>query len=697
MKNYTLIITEKPDAAQRIALALNTQGKIERREEGGVPYYIATRDRDIVVAPSLGHLYTIAEERRGRDYYPVFNFRWVPRHSTERNAKRIRDWIATISKLAKNAETYIDACDYDIEGSVIGYCILKYACGNKERKSKRMKYSTLTKEELEKSYVEPLPHLNFALIEAGKARHEVDWLYGVNLSRALTISAKNWSGGYTTLTTGRVQGPSLKFIVNREKAIRSFVPTPFWEIRAKIKIGRYTFEAEYEKARIETEAEAHAIQRSCQGVDAKVEKIEVKRYQVDPPVPYDLGSLQREAYIFFRYAPRRTLNIAQRLYLEALISYPRTSSQRLPHEIDYRSILKNLSRNHKYREFTQSILSSPVVRPREGRESDPAHPAIYPTGKMAERDLDFMEARILDLVTRRFISTFGEPAVKESMKISINVNGHNFYMHGKRNLEDGWQRFYEPYAKSQEVIIPEISEKQSAIVRKIIVEGKFTRPPARYNPGSLLRKMEQAGIGTKATRANIIQALYDRKYIQDERMIAADLGFQVLETLEKHCPRVVSVEFTSELEEKMNMIQARKERKETVLLDAVETLKSATEKLKEKDKTIGERLSSPILKAKLERRIVGSCPTCSSGKLIILHSKKTRKRFLGCTNYFKAKCTTSFPLPQKGSVRSLNRSCRICGWPKIQIRVKRRRFWTLCFNPDCPSKVRRRRLEMPSM
>jgi DNA topoisomerase-1 len=137
--------------------------------------------------------------------------------------------------LAKDADNFIDACDYDIEGSIIGYCILKYACGNKEGISKRMKYSTLTKEELEKSYAEALPHLDFALIEAGRTRHEVDWLYGINLSRALTIAAKDWSGKYATLSTGRVQGPTLRFLSGKEKASDVSCQPPIGALKRKLK------------------------------------------------------------------------------------------------------------------------------------------------------------------------------------------------------------------------------------------------------------------------------------------------------------------------------------------------------------------------------------------------------------------------------------------------------------------------------
>ena len=697
MGKYTFIITEKPDAALRIASALDLKGKPKKMEDNGVPYYIAERDKQIIVVPAIGHLYTVAEEKGGRNYYPVFSFRWVPRYMAERGAKQIRVWLETISKLAKDADTYIDACDYDIEGSIIGYCILKYACGNKESVAKRMKYSTLTKEELEKSYAELLPKLDFALIEAGRTRHEIDWLYGVNLSRALTIAAKDWSGKYATLSTGRVQGPTLRFLVAREKAIRSFVPTPYWQIRAEVEIEGRVFEAAYEKEIVETKKEANALVDACKGKDGVVENIEVKQFQQMPPTPFDIGALQSEAYSLFGYTPRRTLDIAQRLYLDALISYPRTSSQKLPPAINYEAILKSLSAVSEYRKLAAELLSKKELKPNEGKKEDPAHPAIYPTGNLPERVLEEPERRIWDLVVRRFMAVFGEPAIRQSLKVCINVNGQKFFLRGRQTLKEGWLRFYEPYVRSEEVLLPPLEEGQKLKVRRIILEDKFTKPPPRYNPGSLLKRMEEAGIGTKATRADIIQTLYDRKYVRDERMVVTDLGFEVLEVLKKHCPPIVSIGLTRKLEERMDKIQANQEKRENVLLDAIEILKPVVEGLKAKEKTIGEQLSNAIKRARLEERLVGPCPLCGTGMLMILYSRKTGKRFIGCTNFFKKQCNAAFPLPQRGTARPLGRNCRGCGWPTVQVRIKGRRPWNLCFNPKCPLKEERRNIEMRSV
>jgi DNA topoisomerase-1 len=683
---YTLIITEKPDAASRIAMALDVEGKPRRMLESGVPYYVAKRSKEIVIVSALGHLYTVADQKKGKRRYPVFDFRWVPRYLAERGASRIHTWLKVISKLAENADCFIDACDYDVEGSIIGYSILKYACGGKEKTARRMKYSTLTKDELEKAYGNLLDHLDFALIEAGLTRHEVDWLYGINLSRALTGAARNHSGKYATLSTGRVQGPTLNFLEKREERIKCFVPKPYWSIRAEVKIDATVFEAEYGNNVIETKAEADAVVNSCKGKHGEIEKIEVNEFKQMPPLPFDLGSLQSEAYRVFRYTPMRTSSIAQRLYLAALISYPRTSSQKLPPAIGYQSILRQLSRVREYAKLTGELLTKPTLKPTEGKKKDSAHPAIYPTGNLPERRLYGTERNIWDLIVRRFLAVFGEPAIQKSLKATININGNLFRLIGKQTLEEGWFRFYKPYVRLEDMPLPPLKEGQKVSVKRLVLEDKFTNAPPRYNPSSLLRRMEKEEVGTKATRAGIIETLHARKYTRGERIVVTDLGFEVVDVLKKYCPTVLSLELTRKLEKRMGEIQQKKETRENVLREAIKILKPVTEKLKENEKEIGARLSQAIIKARLEERMVGACPVCQSGKLVILRSKKTGKRFIGCTNYFEGACKTAFPLPQRSLVKPLGGVCKSCSWPTVQVWMKGRRPWNLCFNPNCPLK-----------
>ena len=698
MEKYTLIITEKPDAAQRIAESLNLKGKPKKAKDRNVPYFLAEWDKPLVIVPALGHLYTVVHEHGRRNYYPVFNFKWAPRYLAEKGAGQIKTWVEVFSKLAEKADSYIDACDYDIEGALIGYTILRYACGNREKIASRMKFSTLTKAELERSYAGRMSHLDFGMIEAGKTRHEIDWLYGVNISRALTIAANRWSGRYTTLSTGRVQGPTLNFLVARERSINSFVPTPYWSILAEMEIQGKNYPVDYQTKIIEKKVDADAVIESCSGKACRIEKIEEKTTNVAPPIPFDLGSLQSEAYSLFGYTPRRTGDIAERLYLDALISYPRTSSQKLPPAINYKSILSGLSQENAYQKLASELSQKEELKPREGAKEDPAHPAVYPTGNRAERILDESERRILDLVVKRFMAVFGEPGIKQSMKATVNVNGHFFYLRGRRIQKEGWMKYYKPYLRSEEVSLPPMKEGETVQLNKMEREDRFTNPPPRYNPSSLLKRMEKEGIGTKATRADIIETLYTRKYITGERIVVTDLGFDVIEVLRQSAQPVVSVKLTRDLEEKMEQIQNNNEKRENILVEAVNLLKPVLTELKKREPIIGEALSKAIQKARMQERVIGECPNCHTGKLIILFSRRTKKRFIGCTNFFKKTCQTSFPLPQRGAVKPTGRLCKGCGWPLLFVHIRGKRPWNLCFNPACPKKEeRRKRLEMQSL
>ncbi|MEM2108687.1 MAG: DNA topoisomerase, partial [Candidatus Bathyarchaeia archaeon] len=180
--------------------------------------------------------------------------------------------------------------------------------------------------------------------------------------------------------------------------------------------------------------------------------------------------------------------------------------------------------------------------------------------------------------------------------------------------------------------------------------------------------------------------LYDRKYIHDERVVVTELGLEVVNALKKYCPTVISVKLTRELEKRMESIQQGKDTKENVLQHAIKLLKPVIEQLKKNELIIGARLSQAIRKEMLAAKSIGPCPTCRSGRLIVLRSKKTGKRFVGCTNYSAGACKTTFPLPQKGLVKPTGNVCSACGLPTVHVRLKGKRPWKLCFNPKCPTK-----------
>src|SRR5438094_5561245 len=434
----TLIVCEKPDAAARVARALDEDGDPRRIETQGVPVYESrNRHETIIVCSALGHLYAVdSKTHTSRRYYPIWDFDWKPKHLIDKKSARLARWIQVISSLASKADRYINACDYDVEGSLIGYPILRYACHGADSKAQRMKFSTMTKQELRSAFRTLAPHLDIQLVEAGRTRHELDWLYGINLSRLLTESALKQNRGYSTLSTGRVQGPTLKFVVDKEEEIQCFTPTPFWTIDATLTQNGQEYTLEYEKEKVSTLAEAELVVRDCKNCILEVESTESRNIQQSPPYPFDLSNLQSEAFRHFGFTPSRTVAIAEKLYLGALISYPRTSSQKLPPDIGYSEILHGIASMAQYPTLATKLTLKNSLRPNQGPKDDPAHPAVYPTGESLKRRLIQPEANLLNLIIKRFMSAFAEPSLRESSKLTLKKDPHRFFLRGTRLLRE---------------------------------------------------------------------------------------------------------------------------------------------------------------------------------------------------------------------------------------------------------------------
>jgi DNA topoisomerase-1 len=461
---------------------------------------------------------------------------------------------------------------------------------------------------------------------------------------------------------------------------------PYWTVSATFRLDQSVFEAAYEKNPIDTKAEADAIVKTSRNKKGTVRNMESKKVLINPPTPFDLGDLQSEAYRLFRYTPMFTLKVAQRLYLDALISYPRTNSQRLPISIGYKTILQKLAENEEHGRLANELLAKPELKPKEGKGFDPAHPAIYPTGNRPDRMLNTAERRIWNLVVRRFMGAFAESSIQQTIKATIAVDVNEFTLTGRQTVEEGWMHFYKPFVHSNDFVFPRLAKGQEIDIENIAAQNEFTKPPPRYNPSSLLKKMQKENLGTKSTRAGIIQTLYDRKYITQERIVVTEVGFEVVRVLQQYCPDVLSSKLTAKLEEAMSEIQEKNETRQILLERVIEILQTITVRLKEQESAIGEQLSRALTESRLEESTVGTCPMCKTGKLAVLHSKKTGKRFVGCTNYFKNTCTTAFPLPQRGVVKPLHNVCASCGSPTVQIYQKGKNSWKLCINPVCSKK-----------
>jgi len=679
-----LCISEKPTAAKRLAAALDQQGKPKKlpnpRNFAKVPIYECRRNGDtIIVIPALGHLFSTVEDSSRGWHYPAFSYKWVPSYIA--NPKHgSRPFIAAFKKYGKEVDEVIVATDFDLEGEVIGASIAKFACDRQLTDVKRMKFSTLTKEDIVDSYENLQPTVDINLANAGFARHEIDWLYGINLTRALTLSIKHSTGRYKLVTTGRVQGPTLKFVADRERVIQTFVPIPRWVINAKILLEGEEIPLEFNKKFVPTLAEAEKIVSDVLDKDGIVSKISSREFSQNPPLPFNLGSLQSEAYRYFGYSPSRTLRAAESLYLSALISYPRTSSQQFPRSINHKAILKNLTKNDLYRTRANKLLAIPKLKPTKGKKRDPAHPPIHPTGKKAPASLGGDANNVYKLITCRYLAIFGPSAVKKSLRLDIDANGQIFFLRGMKVLKKGWLEYYAPFGKVDEVELPDLAEGDTVNISSIVHKQSYTQPPARYNPNSLLKKMEEEELGTKATRASIIDILYSRGYIEDDSINATDLGFAVIDTLEKNSPDIISVELTRNLEKEMESITTGDKKREIVLMESIKQLKKILESFYEKEKIIGETLQEQVQNLKQRQRMLGLCPVCKQGDLIITRSIKTKKRFVGCTGYYKKLCSWSAPIPQAGYASPTKKTCKHCGFPMLTIRKKGKRPYTICPN-----------------
>ncbi|WP_064496891.1 DNA topoisomerase I [Methanocaldococcus jannaschii] len=662
-----LIICEKPSVAKKIANAL---GKAKKKSIDGVPYYELERDgKKIIVASAVGHLFTLVEkENKEFGFYPVFDIKWVPA-SVDKGKEYVNKYIKALKKLSKDADEFYIATDWDIEGELIGYHALKYCCGRE--KAKRMRFSSLTKKEIVRAFENP-DEIDYGLVDAGESRHILDWYFGINLSRAL-MNAIRAVNRWKTMSVGRVQGPALAFLTERELEIKKFIPKPYWVIEALLKDN---LKAIHEKEKFWNEKEAKNVYEKIKDEkSAKVVEIKKTKRKLKPLPPFDLGTLQREAYSYFKISPKETQEIAQKLYENALISYPRTSSQKLPKDRKYLEDILNIIKNHPvYGKWAERILKE-NLKPVEGKKEDPAHPAIHIVD-IPKEELSEKEKEIYDLIARRTLAAFWDNAEREYLNVKIDIKGEKFKLSGSRTVKEGWHEIYY-FPKFDEIELPPLKKNDIIKVEKITITRKETQPPKRYTVASIIKELEKRGLGTKATRAEIIDKLIKRGYVIDDGSLkVTDLGISVIETLKRFCPEIIDEKMTRDLEEKLEKIQFRKIKKDDVLDEAEKRLRKILEEFKKKEEDIGIYLIKNLDATNKKAKIVGKCPKCGGDLILIRHKKG---RFVGCSNY--PECDVKYSLPDKGRIKIPNKVCDACKSPILKIGDRE-----ICINPECPLK-----------
>jgi len=676
---YELIITEKPQASKKIADAL-ANGKPIKENLGGVPYYKITHNKkDIVVACAVGHLYGLEEKEKKKGWsYPVFDIEWQPSHETKKAAAFTKKYLSALRKLSKDATEFTVATDYDIEGEVIGLNVIRFAC--KQKNANRMKFSTLTKEDIVTAYENKNRELNWGQAYAGETRHYLDYYNGINYSRALTASIKT-TGAFKIMSIGRVQGPALKIIVTREKEIKKFVPVPFWQISLDGEVKEGKIEAWHEKDKFWDKNEALKVMEKIKDEKiAKVSSISISSFSQAPPTPFDLTTLQTESYRCHKIVPKKTLEIAQELYSAGFISYPRTSSQQYPSNIGYTKILTLLKNNKTYEKLANLLLKKKNLVPNNGKKTDPAHPAIYPTGIVPS--LEGQEFKIYDIIVKRFLATFSDPAKRETNKIRVDANNEPFIVKGTRTVERGWHVFYDPYVKLEEQELPHVKKGDNVTVKKFTKHNKETQPPKRYTEASIIRELEKRNLGTKSTRAQIVDTLFQRGYVNGKTIEATDIGISTIDTLEKYSPDIVNEELTKHFEQEMEGIRVGKKKEEDVLKAARTSLTKILENFRSKEKEIGKELQSAYHKTRDALTTLGSCPVCKEGKIQLRRGKFGQ--FAACNKY--PDCKTTLSLPNNALLKPSVNVCSACAHPIVLVIRRGKRPTEVCINKDCPGK-----------
>jgi len=610
-----LVIAEKPSVAADIAKALggfNKESDYFERDE-------------YVICSAVGHLLELQcpesfEVKRGKwsfAHLPV-----IPPHFDLKPIEKTENRLKLLTRLIKRKDVdgIVNACDAGREGELIFNYIVRHSGSAKP--VSRLWLQSMTPSSIREGFSSLRSGEEMkGLADAAVCRSESDWLVGINGTRAMT-AFNSKTGGFHLTTVGRVQTPTLAIVVEREKKIREFKPRPYWEVEARFAIaaGEYAGkwfdenfkgkdEDEHARAdRLWTEDKAKAILAACQGKPGEVAE-ESKPESRLSPLLFDLTSLQREANARFGFSAKTTLSILQALYEKhKALTYPRTDSKHLPE--DYPATVKTTlaalgGEGSRYAPFAKQILDKSWVQPNKrifnnAKVSD--HFAIIPTPQ-PPKTLSEVEQKLYDLVVKRFLSVFFPAAEYQVTTRITRVAGHPFKTEGKVLTNPGWLVVHGRENREEgEGDLPRLEKGEKAATLEVMAEASETRPPPRYSEATLLSAMEGAGkmvedeelkaamagrgLGTPATRAQIIENLISEQYMLREGrdLIPTVKAFSLVTLLTGlGVNELTAPELTGEWEWKLGRIEKGEMSRETFMLEIAEMTRLIVERAKSYD------------------------------------------------------------------------------------------------------------------
>ena len=671
--------------------------------------------KNYTVKASVGHIRDLPKSKLGIDVENDFE----PQYITIRGKG---DIVSELKKEAKKADKIFLATDPDREGEAISWHLANLL-KIEEDKAYRIEFNEITKEAVTKAIKSPRK-INMDIVDAQQARRVIDRLVGYKISPIL------WSKVRKGLSAGRVQSVATKIIRDRENEINAFIPEEYWNIEldvrgedkktAKFKYyGQKTSSNKIKKNELKNKEQTDKILTEIENKNIVIDSIEIKERKRSAPKPFTTSLLQQEAGSKISFPTKKTMSIAQQLYegvdvkgsgTLGLITYIRTDSQRISEEA------QEHAKEFILESYGSAYFKKYVNQASKGKKIQDAHECIRPTYINMTPDsikdsLSKDQYKLYKLVWERFVACQMSDAKFDSQNIQGSISESVFKATGSIMKFDGFLKVY-TYAKTEENELPEFELLKEYAVKKTSGTQHFTQPPARYTESTLVKILEEKGIGRPSTYAPTIATIMARGYIQkkDNALFLTELGDIVTTIMEENFANIVDIDFTAEMETELDMVEEGKERWKDIIArfypDFAESVRVAEETLEKIQMQVEEtdeicelcgsnmvirhgrfgkfmacknypecKNTKPILE-----RIGIKCPVCKDGDVIVRKTKKGRD-FYGCSRFPECRFVSWN--------RPTGEMCELCGSYKIE-KITKNSKHELCSNKDCPdSKVKK--------
>ena len=662
-----LVISEKGNAAARIAYILSRGATRSTRLNGVQVFDFSLGDDQYSVVGLRGHILEL-------DYpHEMNNWERIPPkelvYATPEKRVTARNIVSALQTLSKECDQVIIATDFDREGELIGLETVEFLDVDLSR-IKRSRFSALTRGEIDAAFAN-LTEPDEKLAEAAECRQIIDLAWGAALTRFISITSGQVGSNF--LSVGRVQSPTLSLIVDRHNEIAIFVPKPYWNVTSKMRKGS-EFTASHQSNPFWSEEAASKVLSDCSAAkEGEVKGFESTVRDEYPPAPFNTTTMLAEA-VRMGMSASLAMKIAEDLYTAGYISYPRTDNTVYPRSLNLLTVLEKL-RESDFKAEAEEVLAQESIRPSRGKVETTDHPPIYPTEGATKKDLKGEKWRLYELIVRRFLATVAPSCRAEHRHATIMVIEQPFQAKGYKVLSPGWRSFY-PYARVTEVELPLMKTGDKVEVLGVDGSRLETQPPRRYTQGTLIQEMEKLGLGTKSTRHEIVQKLYDRKYAIGNDLVPTLSGIAVANALEKHARTITDSKMTAHLERDMEEIASGKAFLAEVVKESQDMLSDVLDVMDKHRQQIGDEIRGALL----EQSYIGVCPACG-GELRVKRSRKGE--FIACSNY--PDCKRAYPKPKGAKVEPTGQLCEVCKTPTVKVIRRGTPPINQCLNMDCES------------